>query len=785
MFTWHRCTFLKAACLAAAVLLCGHVAFGQTASEKPNVLFIAVDDLNDWVGYLGGHPQAKTPHIDALAKEAVTFEHAYCPAPICGPSRTALMYGMAPHKSGSYGHANVYDPKNVFPESRLPLNQVFQNNGYYTAGCGKIFHYGEKRGWDAYQHIFKDIAHGKIKRAGSLKYGIQETNDDGETSDGQLTDWAIKQLQRSHEKPFFIALGLRKPHLPWVAPRKYFEQYDLEAIQIPEVPADDLADLPEAARVFAHSIVGFVKLDDHKAIIDVPGAWQELVHAYLATSSFADANVGRLLAALEDSPHRDNTIVVLWGDHGWHLGEKEHWKKMTLWERGTRTPFIIRIPGGEARRVEAPVSLQDIFPTLVDLCGLEVAQELDGHSVRPLLEGSAATWDKPVIMSHGPGNFAIRKGTWRLIRYADGSEELYDLENDPKEWTNLAKHSEHQATAEALRTHVPQSWRYVMGPRFEAFSDCFAKPAQPGRTHGLIGLRPLPRDEGDHKRTHGGSWAGTPTYAEQKGNYPFVAEHLDTVMGWPGGDFKTKQVFFEYYWGLSDERDDLTPKRNGLIRVIRNWEQRGAEVGRILIAREYDLAINRGHDEAKPGPFKEDTRILYEQDVDNIRAMFKQAHDQGLLKKDHYQLIQMVQHPSFFADDERVKPIIDKMEGVCLEVHQFGRHWPLDTGWVKPELVVRGAKWTLDQGKDYVFYFGPIVWKSEYYHPFVERDWIRRYWEEGLPKRHPKMHYYLNLFPHAHGRGRPVGPETDPHSVLGFTKWLIHEVKGIPESAHE
>ncbi|MDT8389048.1 MAG: hypothetical protein RRC34_00880 [Lentisphaeria bacterium] len=300
------------------------------------------------------------------------------------------------------------------------------------------------------------------------------------------------------------------------------------------------------------------------------------------------------------------------------------------------------------------------------------------------------------------------------------------------------------------------------------------------KPHGLVGLRPLPRDEGDWKSNHGGSWQNTPTYAAQKGNYPFVAEHLDVVKDWLDGDFKTKKVFFEYYWGLDAKRDDLDPQKNHLIKTIKTWEDKGGEVVHILICREYDLAIHRGHKDAKPGPFKEDTRILHEEDVDNIRAMFKQAREKGLTQHDDYSLIQMVQEPSFFATDKRVKPIIDKMEGVCLEVHQFNRHWPLEKGWVKPEKVVKGAQWTLEQGKEYVFYYGPIIYTGKRYYPFIERDWLKTYWAAGLPKHDPKMHYYLNIFPHESGRMRPAGPETDPHSKLGFTKWLIEEITMSP-----
>ena len=308
----------------------------------------------------------------------------------------------------------------------------------------------------------------------------------------------------------------------------------------------------------------------------------------------------------------------------------------------------------------------------------------------------------------------------------------------------------------------------------------YAMPGLEQKAHGLIGLRPLPRDERDHNHNHGGSWAGTPTYAEQKGKYPFVAEHVDVVKGWLGGDFKTRRMFFEHYWGLSEERDVLDPEKNRLIEEIRKWEAKGGQIEHILICREYRIAIHRGHDDARPGPFEEDTRILYEEDVDNIRVMFREAHRQGLVQHEDYKLIQMVEHPDFFAVDQRVHPIIEKMEGVAYECHQFNRHWPLETGWSRPDRIVRGAQWTLDQGKEYIFYYGPILYKSERYHEFIERDWLKTYWEAGLPKHHPRMHYYLNTFPHLSARRRPVGPETDPHSTLGFAKWLIEEIKMPP-----
>lgn len=476
-----RRDFLRFTATSGVAVCVGSAFAADSGPKKPNVLFIAVDDLNDWVGYLGGHPQGHTPNIDTLASEGAAFTHAYCPAPVCGPSRTALMYGISPHKSGSYGHHDIYTPGNLIPKEQLPLNLAFQNSGYYTAGCGKIFHYPEKRGWDEYRKQIKGVAQKTKEKLGEriqLGFGILETDSDSDTGDGKLTDWAIEQLQRQHDKPFFIALGLHKPHLPWDAPRKYFERFDLETVKLPHVPEDDLADVPEAGELFARTMVGFSRQNDHKAITAVDGAWEKLVRAYLATSSFADANVGRLLDALDKSAYSKNTIIVLWGDHGWHLGEKEHWRKMSLWERGTKTPFIIKMPGAKAngKRIEAPVSLQDIFPTLVDLCGIQIDQQLDGNSLKPLLMDPSAEWDKPVVISHGPGNFAVRKGTWRLIHYADGSEELYDIEADPGEFANLARNPEHQSKRQELRKHVPKSWRYVMGRRFKNFSDSFAEP---------------------------------------------------------------------------------------------------------------------------------------------------------------------------------------------------------------------------------------------------------------------------------------------------------------------
>ena len=468
--------------LALAVCLFGSACTTSKAQTPagPNVLFIAVDDLNDWVGYMGGNVQAQTPNIDALARQGFAFNYAYCPAPACGPSRTALMYGIAPHKSGSYGHHSMYDPANLLDKKQLPMNLVFQNNGYYTAGCGKIFHYKEPRGWDIYQRGFGGLRAEEVKAPGPgvrIKTGVIETDNDSETGEGKAADWTIEQLEQAHDKPFFIAMGLYQPHEPWVAPRKYFDRFPLDEVVLPKVPEGDLTDVPEAGHTFARNLVGFRPWDDHAEITAVNGAWRELVRGYLAASSFSDANVGRVLDALAKSEHADNTIIVLWGDHGWQLGEKEAWRKMTLWERGTRTPLVIKLPGKhEAKLIDEPVSLQDLYPTLVDLCGLTIDQPLDGDSLKPLMSTEVVQWDRPVVMSHGPGNFAVRYGRYRLIRYADGSEELYDIHADPKEWDNLATKSKYDATRAELREYLPKDWKYLIGPRFKKFEDSFAEP---------------------------------------------------------------------------------------------------------------------------------------------------------------------------------------------------------------------------------------------------------------------------------------------------------------------
>lgn len=307
------------------------------------------------------------------------------------------------------------------------------------------------------------------------------------------------------------------------------------------------------------------------------------------------------------------------------------------------------------------------------------------------------------------------------------------------------------------------------------------------RAHGHVGLRLLPHDAVQSKEP----WLeGIGNYADLQGQYPVVAEKVDLVWG-PRGCFKTDKSFFEWY--IEDDGGDVVnpdPKTSKLIEYIRRAEQLGMNhalqfatppnqvvtssqaVSYILICRETGLT-QRG----KPGPFPQDYRILHQSDVVALRKLFRDAHAVGLVKHDNYKLIQMVEHPHFFADHPEAQTIIMLMDGVVYEAHQFNRHWPLETGWSSPQLVVKGAKWMLAQGKEYIFYFGPFLYKeSEHYREFIEREWLHAFWKAGLPKRHPQMHYFINAFPHA-GCKRPVGPESDPHSNLGLTKWLMEELE--------
>jgi arylsulfatase A-like enzyme len=421
-----------AATLALAIIGMWSGSLRAADASRPNVLFIAVDDLNHWVGYLGRNRQTATPHIGRLAGRGVRFTRSYCAAPVCNPSRAALMSGLRPFTTGVY--ENDDDWRTVIPPERS-LVTAFRQAGYYTAGAGKIYHeaYPRRSEWDDYlKSAGNDPKPEGSTGVGGIRFAPLDCRDE-DLREWKIVGYGIEQLQKRHEKPFLLTIGLHKPHMPWNVPRKYFDQHPLASIELPKVQADDLADIPPSG-------VAMAKPEgDHRAILE-SGRWNEAVQAYLAAISYADAMIGRLIDALDKSEYRDNTMIVLWGDHGWHLGEKQHWRKFALWEEATRAPLIwvvpgVTKPGGVCERT---VDFMSIYPTLTDLAGIATPRHVEGQSIRALLANPAAAWDQPALTTFRHNNHAIRNEGWRYIRYANGDEELYDETADPFEWTNLA-----------------------------------------------------------------------------------------------------------------------------------------------------------------------------------------------------------------------------------------------------------------------------------------------------------------------------------------------------------
>ena len=424
-------------------------------AERPNVLFIAVDDLNDWVGVLGGHPDTITPNLDRLARRGVLFANAHCAAPACNPSRVALLTGRRPHSSGVYVNPQPWRP--VMPDV-VTLPQHFMAHGYHARGGGKIFHgrYEDKASWHVW---FNSGNHPPLSRkeranphsrAGGIVWGNLHDTPVDQMVDHRLASWAVEFLRERHDKPFFLGCGFKKPHMAWQVPGKYYDKFPVDKVTVPEVPDGDLDDIPAAGIRIAKP------QGDHKTVTSTDN-WAYAVQGYLATINFVDEQIGRVLDALDDSPHAKNTIIILWGDHGWHLGEKKHWRKFSLWEEATKAPLMMVVPGLTTPNsvCTTPVDFMNIYPTLADLCGLPLGKDLDGVSMRPLLENVKAKWERPAMTTHGRGNNAVRTPKWRYIRYADGSEELYDHGEDPMEWKNVASEPQYSSLKKRLASFMP------------------------------------------------------------------------------------------------------------------------------------------------------------------------------------------------------------------------------------------------------------------------------------------------------------------------------------------
>lgn len=423
----------------------------QTNTEKPNVLFIAVDDLNHWVGYTGRNPQTKTPNIDRLSKMGVSFSNAHCVAPACNPSRAALMTGMRPGTTGCY--SNFHQPFTDYFEEGQGLESHFHDNGYKTMAKGKIYHgarrnSGYSSGWDEYPALKTDID-GNADGDGFLSDVVTKLKDE-DIGDWETVNFCIEKLQENHNKPFFLACGIYKPHLKWAVPQKYYDMFPLKDIQLPPHITNDLEDVPERAKTLRKY------KDDHEVILR-KNRWKKSVQAYLATIAYADMNVGRVLDALEKSQYKDNTIIVVWGDHGWNLGEKETWRKFNLWEESTRAPLILVAPDvTEPGKVcNAPVDFLTIYPTLCELAGLPIPEHVEGKSIVPLLKDPKAKWDGVAVTTYRYMNHSVRTDQWRYTRYDDGSEELYDHSKDEYEWNNLASQPQYDSLKKELAKHFP------------------------------------------------------------------------------------------------------------------------------------------------------------------------------------------------------------------------------------------------------------------------------------------------------------------------------------------
>lgn len=456
----------------ALIFLLFFVFHGSTvASEnvkketKLNVLFVGIDDLNDWaISKMEGYEGANTPNLDKLAQQGLLFSNAHCAAPSCGPSRTSLMTGIRPSTSGNYNNGHDWR-KNDYLKDVLTLPKYFMKHGYRSIGGGKIFHelehcrgHNDLSSWDDFfpggQKQMPKACHPKEKpNRGMVHFDWGATGKEvTEMSDQKVVNWAIGELDKKQDKPFFMAVGIYRPHLPWYVPQYFFDLYPEDKITIPYNKKNwrkgfpkELINMGGSRRVWDKHVLKTNRV-------------KEAIQGYLACVSYADYELGRLMEALDNSAYKDNTVVVLWTDHGWHLGEKNAWAKFTLWEESTRIPLIIRSPShnNEGKHCTRPVSLMDIYPTLLDLTGLPAYEKNEGQSLLPLINDPESLRSEPAITTLGRRNHSIRSEHFRYIHMANGSEGLFDHREDPGEWNNLADNKEYEEIKKSLKAHLPK-----------------------------------------------------------------------------------------------------------------------------------------------------------------------------------------------------------------------------------------------------------------------------------------------------------------------------------------
>jgi choline-sulfatase len=454
---------MRLACLSIFLLLIGSsLLVAQEKPRKPNILFIAIDDQNDWIGHLGGHPLVKTPFIDGLAKRGTTFTNAHCQSPLCNPSRTSLLTGLRPSTTGVYGLSPSFRSIPEF-QDHVTLPQYLKKFGYKTYSTGKIFHGSTGRGkTDKEFDILGPASSGgpfPPKKLVETPFGNHKLVDwgtfphkDEDKGDWKVTSWAIEQLSKKHDEPFFLSVGYFLPHVPCYVTQKWYDMYPDDDSVLPVVNETDRDDTPRFSW-YLHWYLPEVRVKWLKE----NNQWRNLVRSYLASTSFVDSQIGRLLKSLKENGLEENTIVVLWSDHGWHLGEKGITGKNTLWEDGTRVPLVFAGPGIVAGQTcNKPAELLDIYPTLNELCGLPKNTVLEGHSLLPQLKDASAERQWPAITTHNHDNHAIKTEEWRFIQYADGSQELYNTRKDPNEWQNVVSQPEYASVIAELKKFLPK-----------------------------------------------------------------------------------------------------------------------------------------------------------------------------------------------------------------------------------------------------------------------------------------------------------------------------------------
>jgi len=463
-------------------------ALNISSQENPNVLFIAIDDLNDYVNSMNGSIKVPTPNIDRLAQKGTLFTNAHCQAPICGPSRASVMTGLYPSTSGNYFQLkdiNIKKASKAASEA-IFMPDYFEQHGYKSMGVGKIYHHGDAaHTFDEYGGRFslygpKPKVRFKYNPA-EIEHKVGNTQTDWGVypkQDSLMTDyksarWAVNKLQQKHNKPFFLGVGFVRPHVPWYAPQKWFDMFPLDSIKTPPYKKDDFDDISS----FAKKVTDAPQMPTTEELIK-SGEWKKALQAYMACIAFVDAQVGKVLDALENSEYANNTIIVLWADHGHHLGEKNRFAKQALWERDTRTLLIIKgVNESKSNRkiCTSPVQLLDIYPTLIDMCKLPSSKLLEGHSLTNLLLNPNEKWTHPSLTFYGEGNVAIRDKQFRLIKYEDGSNELYDMKNDPNEWNNLAHKTKYKKTINRLIEYIPKEWAPTSEHNNYSFNAYFKK----------------------------------------------------------------------------------------------------------------------------------------------------------------------------------------------------------------------------------------------------------------------------------------------------------------------